>query len=396
MAELAPDVIFAQKATALVKAASMDPRQMDLETFRKYACVVFTRAYCAIYKTTLVSDLDECSSKEEQILNAQLVIDGLYRHTGNSVLQTVSGMDIWQGNHKAIGMLVGVLFHEGQRMWKESQRPAPQTPTPSRPSPIRAPPSPSQSGGGGPQSPPGSPGNGTGELDKLLHRINYLETKLRRKKKPIRPQSAGGIRQTAGDIRQGAGENRKAAGEDGDEDSELSGSAGGAGDRGSGHVQQAGHIQQAGQPPTRRRPASSPGVRARNIAERLYSTALNRQAMEELIKHPPGGAAAAAGGAGGGGGPTVKVYVDDPLYTYDMKSGRRILKTDVSSPCMLCVAAVLCGWDGRVCVVVALLRGILPPFCSSSSASSDAPCPERIPKRGRTPPPAGAPCADDL
>lgn len=114
-----PDVIFAQKATAIVKAAGLDPKAIDLETFRKWAAIIFTRAYAAIYKEQLISALNEFSSREEQVLNSQLVIDGLTTKTRNPALATISGIDIYQGNHRAIGILVGILFAEGQRLWLE-------------------------------------------------------------------------------------------------------------------------------------------------------------------------------------------------------------------------------------------------------------------------------------
>lgn len=47
---LPPDVIFAQKASAVVRAAGIDPRLLDLERFRAMAPVIFVRAYQAIYK----------------------------------------------------------------------------------------------------------------------------------------------------------------------------------------------------------------------------------------------------------------------------------------------------------------------------------------------------------
>lgn len=117
-----PDVIFAQKATAIVKAAGMDPRSIDLEKFRLNASLVFSRAYSAIYKERLPSLLNEKSTKDEKILNSQLVLDGLFAKTRNPVLLQLTGNEIYQGNHKAIGVLVGILFAEGQRLWLEKIR----------------------------------------------------------------------------------------------------------------------------------------------------------------------------------------------------------------------------------------------------------------------------------
>jgi hypothetical protein len=114
-----PDVIFAQKATAIVKAAGMDPRNIDLERFRQNAPHVFSRAYSAIYKEKLLTVLTENSSKEDKILNSQLVLDGLFTKTRNPILLQLSGADVYEGNHRAIGVLVGILFAEGQRLWLE-------------------------------------------------------------------------------------------------------------------------------------------------------------------------------------------------------------------------------------------------------------------------------------
>eukprot|EP01031_Cornospumella_fuschlensis_P050217 gene50217-61447_t len=91
-----PDVVFAQKATAIVKAAGMNPKSIDLESFRKWAPLIFSKAYCAIYKEQLISEIGEYSSKEELILNSQLVIDGLVAKTRNPILSTISGIDIFK------------------------------------------------------------------------------------------------------------------------------------------------------------------------------------------------------------------------------------------------------------------------------------------------------------
>lgn len=50
------------------------------------------------------------------------VIDGLYSKTNNTVLSRISGEDIYSGNHRAIGALVGILFAEGQRMWQKKMK----------------------------------------------------------------------------------------------------------------------------------------------------------------------------------------------------------------------------------------------------------------------------------
>ena len=114
------EIIFAQKATAIVKAASMDPRLLDLDQFRLLSPIIFTRAFCAIYKEHEFT-LDTDSSKEDVILVSQLVIDGLVAKTRNPALSLITGFDVYQRNHRAIGILVGILFDEGQRLWIEKR-----------------------------------------------------------------------------------------------------------------------------------------------------------------------------------------------------------------------------------------------------------------------------------
>lgn len=116
---LPADVIFAQKAMAIIRAAGMDPRRIDLEFFRSSACVILTRKYCAIFKEQLLTEFSENNCREDKLLNVQLVIDGLLRKTENPILEQISAVDIYNGHHNAIGILVGVLFAEGQRLWLE-------------------------------------------------------------------------------------------------------------------------------------------------------------------------------------------------------------------------------------------------------------------------------------
>lgn len=115
---LPPDVLFAQKASAVVKAAGLDPRAMDLERFRQMAPIVFTRAYEAIYNETVVENSNATYS-HEQSTNAQIIIDRLIKRTNNPALSGLKGKDVCEGSHRAIGVLVGVLFAEGQRLWLE-------------------------------------------------------------------------------------------------------------------------------------------------------------------------------------------------------------------------------------------------------------------------------------
>ena len=115
---LPPDVLFAQKASAVVKAAGMDPRQLDLEAFRLKASEIFVLAYQAIYGEQFPS-LNGIATDELQMAYTKLVIQGLYEKTRNKALMDINSIDVVQGNHRALGVLVGILFAEGQRLWLE-------------------------------------------------------------------------------------------------------------------------------------------------------------------------------------------------------------------------------------------------------------------------------------
>ena len=116
MTQVPPDVLFAQKASAVAKCSGIDPRDLDLEAFRSLAPVIFCRAYSTIYKESLPVDIDY-----DPEAGVQFVIQGLSEKTGVNALTLITGQDVVHGSHRAIGVLVGVLFAEGQRMWMEKQ-----------------------------------------------------------------------------------------------------------------------------------------------------------------------------------------------------------------------------------------------------------------------------------
>ena len=118
---LPADILFAQKASACVKAAGLDPRTMDIKKFRQLAAVIFTRAYQGIYKE-YDGILSDPLNEDEQSQNAQKVIDGLFKKTNNHILLEITGKDIIEGNHRAIGILVGIIYSEGNRLWVEKLR----------------------------------------------------------------------------------------------------------------------------------------------------------------------------------------------------------------------------------------------------------------------------------
>jgi hypothetical protein len=114
-----PDVLFAQKASAITKAAGYDPKTIDLETFRSMAPDIFIAATQAIYKENIPGLIEEPITQEDLITNYQYLIDTLYEKTNNSTLQSLSGEELMEGSHRAIGVIVGVVFAEGQRLWLE-------------------------------------------------------------------------------------------------------------------------------------------------------------------------------------------------------------------------------------------------------------------------------------
>jgi hypothetical protein len=113
------DVVFAQKASACVKAAGLDPKAIDLKSFRKLVPVIVTRAYENIYKEELADLIEEPVSTRDYSHNVQLVIDQLTRKTRNEALVTITGADIVSGDDFSVGVLIGVIYSEGHRMWLE-------------------------------------------------------------------------------------------------------------------------------------------------------------------------------------------------------------------------------------------------------------------------------------
>ena len=97
-------------------AIGMNPKSLDLEKFRELSPVIFTKAYEAIYNEVISTN--SCT-RDDFISDTQAVIDNLYVKTKNSALKTVTGADLCDGVHRAIGILVAVLFAEGQRLWLE-------------------------------------------------------------------------------------------------------------------------------------------------------------------------------------------------------------------------------------------------------------------------------------
>jgi hypothetical protein len=358
------DIVFAQKATAIVKAAGLDPKAIDLETFRIWAPIIFCRAYSAIYKESLLSELGEYSSQDDKMLNSQLVIDGLTTKTRNTALATISGIDVCAGNHRAIGILVGILFAEGQRLWLEKVKQHQlQQPQQQPAQPIDAQPQRNQQS----NSPQGSPQGddlreqlkqlyrtqqggqkSPRELEKLVNRISFLEDRLHRRKgqqthKPRRSNSRSRSRSKGRPVSSPGRPPRSGVDDqelfDDDNDSandDISASAS-ARDDYERRVQSRlhsltkegleehdngfrRHHKEAARP-RKIRPSSAPsGVRrVRHVSSRLYpAQAIHNKVKDELEQkqqpqpRPP---------------PTDRGDRDDPSvqFTYDLRTGRKIL-----------------------------------------------------------------------
>lgn len=116
------EVVFAQKASSIVQAAGFDPKTIDLESFRQMAHIIFGKAFMSIYNE-LPGDYNENpQTQNEHLHNADELIMALYNCSQNENLSDVTGQDLCFGDHRTIGIIVGILYAEGQRMWLENYK----------------------------------------------------------------------------------------------------------------------------------------------------------------------------------------------------------------------------------------------------------------------------------
>jgi hypothetical protein len=101
----------------MMNILGMDPRQMDLKRFYELAAVIITRAYGGIYKESLVGIISDPQNDDDLVNNAHKVINGLISKTNDRSLMEISGRDVVSGSQKAVGILVSVLYSEGNRLW---------------------------------------------------------------------------------------------------------------------------------------------------------------------------------------------------------------------------------------------------------------------------------------
>ena len=90
---------------------------MDLRRFYELAAVISTRAYLGIYKESPVGLILEPQNDDDLISNAHKIINGLISKTNDRNLMEISGRDIMLGSRRAVGILVNVLYSEGNRLW---------------------------------------------------------------------------------------------------------------------------------------------------------------------------------------------------------------------------------------------------------------------------------------
>lgn len=90
---------------------------MDLRRFYELAAVISTRAYLGIYKESPVGLISDPQNDDDLISNAHKIINGLITKTNDRNLMEISGRDIMLGSRRAVGILINVLYSEGNRLW---------------------------------------------------------------------------------------------------------------------------------------------------------------------------------------------------------------------------------------------------------------------------------------
>ena len=90
---------------------------MDLRRFYELAAVICTRAYLGIYKESPLGLISDPQNDDDLISNAHKIINGLITKTNDRNLMEISGRDIMLGSRRAVGILINVLYSEGNRLW---------------------------------------------------------------------------------------------------------------------------------------------------------------------------------------------------------------------------------------------------------------------------------------
>ena len=123
--------LFLHKCTVLVKAAGLSDRVKSMEQFKTLAPTILLLSYAAIYENAhelvdaaqagaVVHSRDELRRSTlygvKELQKIDIIINSLSRVTKHSLLDTVSGRDVCLGNEQAIGIMVGILYSEGNRL----------------------------------------------------------------------------------------------------------------------------------------------------------------------------------------------------------------------------------------------------------------------------------------
>jgi hypothetical protein len=91
---------------------------MDLDLFLTVAHDIFLNAFKALYKESPGDGIiEDALTDPDKAHNCQCLINNLYSRTQNAALLDIKGVDVISRRHHAIGVIVGVLFAEGQRLW---------------------------------------------------------------------------------------------------------------------------------------------------------------------------------------------------------------------------------------------------------------------------------------
>ena len=355
--------------------------------------MIFCRAYCAIFREPLLAEIDsfhDGMSREDAILNCQLVIDGLISKTKNQILTHISGTDVFVGDHQAIGVMVGIMFSEGQRMWMEKVKVNQQETSgtvidnnDNNKSLVDSQLNETSNDVVAPRDEPVDDQYGSDnlresirslkllqsqsnihpkELNKLINRINYLENMLLEKKsskKKVSSRSSSNhilnmtidtnaaVHSSLGKVtrkkirpkkkpepsRPVIDDNNMSEGHididdfpESQQDNTSSDNNGFLTNRSDGITNMLISEFNNQQQRKKTRPTSAPHIRrpaSSQVSRRLYNPVIdNHELLKEVTRRlqtPPGSPPVAKG---------PKVWVDNSQYTYDMRSGRRILVTE--------------------------------------------------------------------
>jgi hypothetical protein len=108
------DAEFVRKAEAVMRAAGVE--DISIGYLFQHAPAVFLAAFKSIYQVEAPNASRSSSLNEHKV---EFVISELWRRTGFHILEKVTAkMVCQQKDFRAVGVIVGILYEEGQRLWK--------------------------------------------------------------------------------------------------------------------------------------------------------------------------------------------------------------------------------------------------------------------------------------